>query len=172
MEIKTAIIISVVLAVIAAAAVLFFVAPKKKRESLGTIGKFLHDLVNFKVLVCEKLLVLLYTLITAFVIFYGFFSLFMEDMFLYGLVFMLLGPIAVRLVYELIMLLVVLVKNTAAINNKLADNNQGEKQPDVFDVVTAINNSKPAAPQSVFCPHCGFQNSSENGFCLSCGNKL
>lgn len=77
----------------------------------------------------------LYIFATAFVILSGFFMLFQTTyghwLGGYGLLTMILGPIVIRLVYELLMMMVLLVKNVIAINNKLKNqNNEGSK--DIF----------------------------------------
>ena len=43
-----------------------------------------------------------------------------------------LGPIALRLTYELLMMAVLAVKNIISINNKLRNQNEGEVKADIF----------------------------------------
>jgi len=107
--------------------------PDKKRAKLPGILKSVHDLVNFKYLFVEKVLQALYIFSTALVLLLGFFMLFYvkegvdygfyktDDVWYggYGLLLMLLGPVVLRLVYELILMFVLLVKNTMQINKKL-----------------------------------------------------
>lgn len=117
---------------IAATVVLFiFVLPDKKRENLPKFLKTAHDLFTFKSLLIEKMLQALYVFSTAACIFVGFFLLFGFNVYNgyyynnttwfggYGILIMLIGPIVVRLVFEVMMLFVLLVKNTIQINNKL-----------------------------------------------------
>ena len=130
-------IIATILAIIATVAAFILVVPESKREKLGRFGKFLHDAVNFKFLIVEKILQALYIFFTALVIFIGFFMLFCSDwsgswMGGKGILIMILGPIAVRLSYELIMLAVLVVKNVIAINNKLRNQNEGTNNADIF----------------------------------------
>ena len=95
----------------------------EKAEKLGRFGKFLHDAVNFKFLIVEKILQALYIFVTAYVILCGFFMLFMAPetwtgrhwLGGYGILLMVLGPIAVRLCYELLMMAVLLLKNVISI---------------------------------------------------------
>ena len=70
-------IIATILAIIATVAAFILVVPESKREKLGRFGKFLHDAVNFKFLIVEKILQALYIFVTAYVILCGFFMLFM-----------------------------------------------------------------------------------------------
>ena len=109
------------------------VVPDKKRDSLKGFGRFLNDLFNFRGLLIEAIIKTLYVLITVTFVVGGFFMLFIvntqENIFTgetssvwygwIGLIAMILGPIATRLVFEGMMLFILLVKNTIQINNKL-----------------------------------------------------
>lgn len=66
-------IIATILAIIATVAAFILVVPESKREKLGRFGKFLHDAVNFKFLIVEKILQALYIFVTAYLILCGFF---------------------------------------------------------------------------------------------------
>lgn len=130
-------IIATILAIIATVAAFILVVPESKREKLGRFGKFLHDAVNFKFLIVEKILQALYIFFTALVILVGFFMLFCSDwsgwMGGKGILLMILGPIAVRLSYELMMMAVLAVKNIISINSKLRNQNEGAAGTDIFD---------------------------------------
>lgn len=130
-------IIATILAIIATVAAFILVVPERKREKLGRFGKFLHDAVNFKFLIVEKILQALYIFFTALVILVGFFMLFCSDwsgwMGGKGILLMILGPIAVRLSYELMMMAVLAVKNIISINSKLRNQNEGAAGTDIFD---------------------------------------
>lgn len=109
------------------------VVPDKKRDSLKGFGRFLNDLFNFRGLLIEAIVKTLYVLITVTFVVGGFFMLFIvntqENFFTgetssvwygwVGLIAMIVGPIATRLVFEGMMLFILLVKNTIQINNKL-----------------------------------------------------
>lgn len=133
----TLMIIALLLAIAATVLAFIFIVPEKKRDKLGKFGKFLHDTCNFKYLIIEKILQALYIFFTAMVILIGFFMLFCSDwngwMGGKGILLMILGPIAVRLSYELIMLAVLAVKNIISINNKLRNQNEGVARKDIFD---------------------------------------
>ena len=93
--------------------------------------QFLHDFFHFKKLYLEEVLKFIFTLATvacvtvgAFLLlgydeYYGYYSSRRESTFLYGLCIMVGGPIALRLVYESLMMFILLVKNTMEINKKL-----------------------------------------------------
>ncbi len=128
-------IIGGILAVVATVLAYVFIVPESRREKLNAFGKFLHDTFNFKYLIVEKILQALYIFFTADLIILGFFMLFAapEDFFGhrhwlggYGILIMILGPILIRLIYELLMMAILLLKNVISINNKLR--NQNEKR--------------------------------------------
>ena len=137
----TMLIIAGVLALVATVLAFIYVVPEKRREKLGAFGKFLHDTCNFKYLMVEKILQALYIFTTAAVIIFGVLMLFRTEynywtgdriwMGGYGLLIIILGPIAIRLSYELMMMAILLLKNVISINHKLADQT-GKGSGDVF----------------------------------------
>lgn len=193
-------IIAVILAIAATVLAFIFIVPDKRREKLNGFCKFLHDLCNFKFLVVEKILQALYIFSTAFVILFGVLQLFNVQenwagghtwMGGIGLLYIILGPIIVRLTYEMMMMVILLVKNVIAINHKLADqsgdgNNDVFAVPDVQELKAAARQRKqqakesqpayepqqsaqetPVRPAARFCSNCGAQ--LENGVCPRCG---
>lgn len=134
-------IIGGILAVVATVLAYVFIVPESRREKLNAFGKFLHDTFNFKYLIVEKILQALYIFFTADLIILGFFMLFAapEDFFGhrhwlggYGILIMILGPILIRLIYELLMMAILLLKNVISINNKLRNQNGKEEKDSVF----------------------------------------
>lgn len=92
---------------------------------------------------------------------------------------MVLGPIAVRLCYELLMMAVLLLKNVISINRKLKNQNERSADADLFAVpelhrtqpakpVAPVTPVAPAAPS--FCTRCG-AHLDENGHCPNCDQK-
>ena len=136
-------IIAVILGIAATVLAFILIVPEKRRESQGAFCKFLHDLCNFKFLVVEKVLQALYIFSTAFVILYGVLQLFNVQpnywtggntwMGGVGLLYIILGPIVVRLTFEMMMMVILLVKNVISINHKLASQS-GSAGGDVFGV--------------------------------------
>lgn len=178
--------IAIFLSAVAATVLCFiFIVPEKKGEKLKGLGKLLHNIVNFKSLMIEKILQAFYIFSTAFVVLQGFCMLFWVQGGLtyghwmggWGILTMILGPIVVRLVYEAAMLMILAVKNIIAINNKLRNQNEGEAGADVFatpDLATVKEAFKkeeapaPATPAAgAFCPVCGAKRD-ENGKCPNC----
>lgn len=159
-------IVAVVLAIAATVLAFIFVVPEKRREKLNAFGKFLHDLCTFKFLVVEKILQALYIFSTAFIVLYGVLQLFNVQRDYWtgaskwmggtGLLCIIVGPIAVRLSYELMMMAVLLVKNVISINRKLADETGSAggdvfAAPDVEELKKAIQRKEPQ-PQPPYQP--------------------
>lgn len=183
--------IALVLAITATVLAFVFIVPEKRREKLGAFGKFLHDACTFKFLLVEKILQALYIFSTAFVVLYGVFLLFNVEYSYWGgthwtggmgLLFIFLGPVLIRLSYELMMVVILLLKNVISINRKLADQT-GKDEGDVFNgsavaelreaarqrkAAKAAQAAQSAAPaQSAnFCGQCGAK--LENGVCPHC----
>lgn len=187
-------ILAVVVAIVATVLAFVFIVPDKKREKLNKFGKFLHDTVNFKYLIIEKILQALYIFATAYVILVGFFMLFyvQEGYYSYyystpsrwyggyGLLVMILGPILVRLAYEFLMMTILLIKNVIQINNKMKSGNT--EKADVFAAprkeayATPAAPAAPAAPATPAAPVAAAAPAApvapEQGFCTNCGAKL
>ena len=155
--------LSIVIFLLSVAAVVLafiFIVPEKRKAKLNKFGKFLHDLVNFKYLIVEKILQAFYIFATAYVFLTGFFMLFVVTKSYdyygysaggnwlggYGILVMIFGPIFVRLIYEVFMMLILLVKNTIAINNKLKNQNDEPVAGDPF-ATPDLSEFKPAYQQ-------------------------
>lgn len=115
-----AVIISIILTILLA----ILVVPEKRRNGLPKFFQVIHDICDFKGLLLEKVLKILYIFSTINVMLTGIFTWFSGGYnfgltFLTGLLILVLGPILVRLAYEFLMLFVLLVKNVIQINNKL-----------------------------------------------------
>lgn len=125
------------LTAIAATVLLFiFVLPAKKREGLPKLLKVIHDVFNMKDLLFESILRVLYVFSSLACVFWGVFMIFGFQIYDsgrysytnwaggYGILVAILGPIALRIAFELVMMFVLLVKNTIQINKKLKDQNE------------------------------------------------
>lgn len=184
-------IVALIFAVAATVLALIFIVPSKRRAALPKFFQVVHDIVNFKGLMIEIILKAIYIFATLYVFLLGFFGLF-NFSYSYGLTLlqailtMTLGPIVVRLVFEVLMMFVLLVKNTIRINNKLESKNEG-KQDDPFAHQIDSLKSEYSAPvqkpedtqpaggapaQPVkFCTNCGAQLPEGVQFCPNCGKK-
>lgn len=131
MPISVAIILGALVAIGGTVVSFIFILPDKKRNSLNGFFRWAHDFLNFKELWIEKILKALYIFETFACIAIGFFMLFSVEhiygwfssstVYLggFGILLIILGPVVVRLIYEGLMLMVLLVKNVMDINNKL-----------------------------------------------------
>jgi hypothetical protein len=174
-----------------------FIIPEKKRAKLGKFFRFCHDWLNMKSLIIEKIVRFFYVFSTVSVVCIGFFMLFWvqetydydryygiivrdEWMGWYGLLVLVVGPVAVRIVYELSMMFLLLVKNVIQINNKLKDQNEEVKAAPAAPAapVAPVAPVAPApaapaapvetaAPAAKFCTRCG-AHLNENGTCPNC----
>lgn len=154
-------VLAMVSAIAATVLAFIFILSDKKKEKLNKFGKLIRNICNFKTLILEKILQALYVFATAFCVLAGLFMLigfdYCDGKFTwhggYGLLLIILGPVAVRLVFELVMMFVLLVKNVIQINNKLKDNGEGEKD-DLFSLPSLkIRKKEETGP--VYCVHCG-----------------
>lgn len=133
-------IIALILALGAAVVMFIFVMPKKKDGKLPKILQIFHDIAHFKQFFIGYALKAMYIIATVFCLVYGFILLFgvethsssfygygyttTTSTFGTGILIMILGPIAVRLTYELAIMFITLVQNVADINNKLKNQNE------------------------------------------------
>ncbi|MBQ7444606.1 MAG: hypothetical protein IJS71_01525 [Clostridia bacterium] len=101
-----------------------FLIPDKKRAKLKGFLKILADIATFRTLYIDKVIKILYVFSTLICICVGFFLLFTGTLFLPGLLLMLLGPVVVRIMYELLSMYVILVNNVVELNNKKKDENE------------------------------------------------
>ena len=130
------------------------VLPKKKNGTFSSkFAQWLHDYFRFKKLYIESVLRFFFAFLTIFMICYGLFAIIAGiidtpdaafEVLLVGLGTMILGPIALRLVYELSMMLIMLVQNVMDINKKL------DKLPG--KPVAAEPAAKPVAPKPAPAP--------------------
>ena len=169
-----AVILGVVLAIIATVAACIFIMPENKTKTLNKFLYFVHKLINFKFLLIEKILKILYVFSTASVILIGFFLLFsVKENYIasilgayssshwmggYGLALMIVGPIVIRLVYESLMMFILLVNNTIAIKNKLYGDADEKKE----------DSGSSVKPNYVFCRDCGTRYDENAGGCPNC----
>ena len=128
-------IISALVSLVCSILVWVLVMPEKKRPTLNAFFTFVSDVFNFRSLLIEKILKFTYLLLTLFAILFGFcaFVVSINDgrAALIGLLVMILGPIALRLIYELSMMAVLLVKNVIEINNKMSLSSNDNKEENV-----------------------------------------
>lgn len=158
-------IIAILLAIIATIVICIVIMPKKKRPQLTGFALKLHDIVNFKSLIIEKILKVLYVFSTCSVILIGIFSIFSGTNFFACLVIIVVGPFIVRLIYEGLMLVIVAVQNIIEINNKLPAAGLSARP----EAQAAPAQAAPQ-PNYRFCTQCGTRYDANAGPCPNCGS--
>lgn len=131
-----------------------FIVPEKRRPKLNKLGQFFHDAFNFKFLIIEKIMQFLYVLATVSCIGFGIFMIIGITSYesyrgtvyttwygWYGLLLVIVGPFAVRLAFESLMMFLLLVKNVIQINKKLQNqaNEDEYKMPSFKELVNKEN---------------------------------
>lgn len=165
------------LAVAVTALLVVLVLPKEKDGRLPAFFQLLYDLFTPKTLVIEKLLQILYVFLTCLAVLYGivvFFNGFFSGFgnLVMGLLVLAIGPILLRVLYELVLLLVMQVKTVREISQKL----------DNMDHAPKTSHPAPASPESatpakreesplIHCPACGTWYQAEQGDCPICGRQ-
>ena len=167
--IATISLLSVLATIIVTILVYTLIMPEKKRASLSKFFRFCHDWLHMKSLIIEKIIRFFYVFTTVSVICTGFFMLFWTQeidigynqytntfitrdqwMGWYGLLILAVGPVAVRIVYEILMMFLLLIKNVMQINNKLKDQNEeipaAPAAPAAYTAPAAPAYVAPAAP--------------------------
>ena len=109
-------IIAAILAIVGGILV-YFLFVRSKNEPKGKFGKWLKDFLSFKVMWIEPILKVVYYIATIFVVLYSFtyFGMFnsMGGMALLAwLLTLILGPILIRIAYEMTMMFIMIWRNT------------------------------------------------------------
>lgn len=108
----------VVLAAVILAIVMYFTFLRKENEGKYTgWKKTVYDFFNFNRFYTEDIMKLLYVLLTVAFTVIGIFMLFVE--FATGLILLIVGNIALRVAYELVMMFVILCRKTVSIDKKM-----------------------------------------------------
>lgn len=195
-----------ILALGAAIAAFILIVPENKGRQLTGFMRVLHDILNFKQLLLEKILKFCYIFLTVYGVLDGLFRSF--EMFEWdagtGLLLMLtsltLVPLLIRVIFEMSMMLILLVKNVIDINKKLPG---GTKEPEPAQPAYQPNPTSyqpnPASyqnpyqaaqptyqptqptyqqpaqpayqPNYRYCTHCGAYYDANAGRCPNCGNQ-
>lgn len=178
-----ALILGGIVAITLTVLVYVFIIPESKKDTLNPFFKFLHNLFNFKFLLLEQILKFCYVLSSISCICIGFFMLFSSVGYYYysqslalpGLVLMVFGPIFLRIVYESIMIMILIVKNVIQINNKMKDKGNGNnaESPFVNSIVDTAK-SQMAQPQAPVQPQTPVQPVQPQApkFCTKCGSPM
>lgn len=105
---------------IAAGIMIYFMFVKDNKPVSEKLQK-LKDLLNFKTMLIEPILKIVYIIATVFIILFSFGLISLN--FVSFLMVLILGPIAIRIVYELMMINIMIWKNTKEINDNIKAKN-------------------------------------------------
>ena len=175
------IVISIIIALVCAILCFVMVLPESKRHTLNKFFRVVADIFNFKHLLLEVILKFLYVFTTIFVIVMGFFMMFMQEygqsLALVGFLVMILGPVALRITYEFLIMAILLVKNTIEINKKLSYPAKNKVVEEIPVQYTENEYTAPVYEDSAeeinICKNCGAPIvSDDSAFCANCGYKL
>lgn len=153
---STASLLALIAAIALTIAVYICIMPAKKGETLSGVGKFFHDLFNFKWLLIEKIIKFFYVLSTIYIVCLGVFFLFSveEDLWgdhhslaLYGLLCLIFGPILIRIIYEFMMMAILTVTNIIEINTKIKGDGVAKATFNLNDYKTPKQNFNPYTGQ-------------------------
>ena len=188
-----------ILALGAAIAAFILIVPENKGRQFTGFMRVLHDILNFKQLLLEKILKFCYIFLTVYGVLVGLFSSF--EMFEWdagtGLLLMLtsltLVPLLIRVIFEMSMMLILLVKNVIDINKKLPGGtkepepaqpayqpNPTSYQPNPASYQNPYQAAQPTYQQPAqpayqpnyrYCTHCGAYYDANAGRCPNCGNQ-
>lgn len=110
-------IVSVILAIIGGIVLYFtFLSKKNEGKFTGFLG-WLYDFLTFKKMMIEKVLKILYIIVALFVTLSSFGLISIS--FLAFLLTLVIGNVLTRVIYELLLVKLVICKNTTEINKKL-----------------------------------------------------
>lgn len=110
------VIISLIVAFIAAILIFFLFLNKKNENRFSGFGKWLYEFLNFRKLFLEGFLKFIYLISAFFITLYSF-SVIGEN-FVGFLLILVFGNIILRCFYELVMMLLIICRNTNEINAK------------------------------------------------------
>ena len=183
MDSESLVIVFAVISLIVAILSMIFITPRSRKPYLNGFFRWLHGVFNFDALLIDKILKFLYIFSTVFVICVGFLGIiqgfrvidYTGDVLLYGFLVLVLGPFVVRLFYELLMMMVILVKHVAEINRKVKNENPGAPAEDLstapaepYAPAAPVTRAAPR-PVAPVCPACGSKMKPGAKFCGVCG---
>ena len=126
---------------IAAGIMIYFMFVKDNKPVNKNLQK-LKDLLDFKTMLIEPILKIVYIIATVFIILFSFG--FISINFVSFLMVLILGPIGIRIVYELMMINIMIWKNTKEINDniKVKNNALPKVQKQLIKLKKKKNNLK------------------------------
>ncbi len=177
---------AIIISFIVTIALYILFLPDSKRPTLNKTLQSVHDFLKLRSFMIESIFRFVYVWSIVGIIIGGFFTLFKS--FWGGLFMMILGPIIVRICYEMILIPILLVKNVIEINARLRDMQYGTTPgaktsapaAPAAPVAAPVAPAAPAAPvapaapkvDTVKCPGCGAEIKAGSKFCGLCGYSM
>lgn len=178
--------IIITFSVIIAIALYIFILPDSKRPSLNKVLRVIHDFLKIKTLMIENIFRFVYVVAVIFSILFGFYYLFSTGA--EGLLIIIFGPFVCRIVFEMMLLAVILVREVMEINSRLkraeSKETSGQIPADtpsegLFSGIgeklakMVSTQASPATPDSTrICKECGKPIADNSQFCIYCGKKV
>lgn len=172
----------IVLSVIAAIVIYFtFLSPKNEGKFTGFKG-FIYDFLSFKKFLLEAVIKIIYLILACMCTLSSIAMMFND--FIGAIIMCIVSNIIIRIIYEFILLLVMICKNTTEINRKLSKEEMLHSSKEMFishvDVPQEVTDKVVSKVSSVTsnivakkqgCNVCGQELKEEDLFCPSCGTK-
>lgn len=108
---------SLILAIVGGIVTLLFFLKKSGKEKYNKKLKLLYNFLNFDFLTLEYIVKFLYVTVTIYIVLSSF--SYISYSFVYFLMYLILGVLFARIIFELIMLAIKICNNTTEINQKL-----------------------------------------------------
>ncbi|SHI10877.1 hypothetical protein SAMN02745229_01451 [Butyrivibrio fibrisolvens DSM 3071] len=144
MDINTAMIIGAVIALVVTILICAIILPVNKEGQFTGFLKTIRDYFLMRYLIVELIVRFLFVFATTACIFIGFFIMFTENgfesNFLPGILTIIIGPIICRIIYELLMVAILQLRNIIEINNKIP----GQITADIYKVPAPTPIGQPA----------------------------
>mgnify|MGYP001856383113 CR=1 FL=1 len=125
-DISVWLIISIVLAIVGGILVYFLFLNKKNEGKFKGFVGWLYDFLSFKKMFMEALLKITYLIVAIYITLSSFAII--GSSFLGFLVYLLVGNLIARLVYEFSLILLVICRNTTEISKSLKGNTKSDKE--------------------------------------------
>lgn len=147
-----------------------FLSKKNEGKFTGFVG-WLYNFLNFKKLVSDVVLKVIYIIIALFLTFGGFVML--TKSLRIGLTMLILGNIITRIIYEILLILVLIGKNISEINRKIKSNTPDESELFATQLDASKKNNLIGKEQTGYlCGSCGKSLKIIDEYCPNCGKKI
>ena len=152
-------VICFIVAVVGAIVVYFMFLSKKNEKSFTGFLGWLYDFLDFKKLFLEGVLKVLYIATAAFLTLYSLVLLFSGQPGSF-LMMLVLGNVVARVMYEIIMLTLIICRNTSDISKKMGANTSTN---------IIFESEIPLKKLEIICEGCGTKLKQGMAFCSTCG---